>query len=156
MASRGARRQLGRLRGETNLRLGAKETETQGLAGIHAPSPRRPDAETGLKFGAKVTENQGLAGFRAPTPRRPDAETGLRLGAKETEEQGFAGFRAPSPRRPSLRRPIPRPADQARAGRAAPRYENNLHRLARWRTGAGCFYSIYYIYSNSKAPVYSW
>ena len=30
--------------GETNLRLGAKETEDQGFAGIHAPSPRRPRA----------------------------------------------------------------------------------------------------------------
>ena len=44
MASRGARRQHGRLWGETNLRLGAKETEKQGFAGIHAPSPRRPRA----------------------------------------------------------------------------------------------------------------
>ena len=44
MASRGARRQHGRLWGETNLRLGAKETEDQGFAGIHAPSPRRPRA----------------------------------------------------------------------------------------------------------------
>ena len=103
MASRGARRQHGRLWGETNLRLGAKETEDQGLAGIRAPSPWRPRAKTGLRLGAKGTEDQGLAGIRAPSPWRPRAENGLRLGAKGTKEQGFAGIRAPSPRRPHVK-----------------------------------------------------
>ena len=100
MASRGARRQHGRLWGETNLRLGAKETEDQGLAGIRAPSPWRPRAENGLRLGARKTEEQGFAEFRAPSLRRPRAENGPRLGAQQTEEQGFAGIHAPSPRRP--------------------------------------------------------
>ena len=100
MASRRARRQHGRLWGETNLRLGAKETEDQGLAGIRAPSPWRPRAENGLRLGARKTEEQGFAEFRAPSLRRPRAENGPRLGAQQTEEQGFAGIHAPSPRRP--------------------------------------------------------
>ena len=99
MASRGARRQHGRLWGETNLRLGAKETEDQGLAGIRAPSPWRPRAENGLRLGARETEEQGFAEFRAPRLRRPRAENGPRLGAQQTEDQGLAGIRAPSPRR---------------------------------------------------------
>ena len=40
------------------------------------------------------------------------------------------------------------------AGRAAPRYETTCIGPPRRRTGAGC--SLYYNYSNSKAPVYSW
>ena len=52
--------------------------------------------------------------------------------------------------------PAKSPPAKPLAGGAAPRprYENNLHRLARWRTDAGC--SLHYTYSNSKAPVYSW
>ena len=40
------------------------------------------------------------------------------------------------------------------AGRAAPRYETTCTGPPRRRTDAGC--SLYYNYSNSKAPVYSW
>ena len=89
-----------RPRAENVRRLGAKETEEQGVAGIRAPSPWRPRAEKSRRLGAKGTEEQGIAGIRAPSPQRPRAENIRRLGAKGTEEQGFAGIRAPSLRRP--------------------------------------------------------
>ena len=85
--------------GEKDLRLGATETENQGLAGFRAPTPELQADEKGLQLGATETENQGLAGFRAPTPELQAGEKGLRLGATETENHGFAGFRAPTPRR---------------------------------------------------------
>ena len=56
--------------GEKDLRLGATETENQGFAGFHAPTPELQADEKDLRLGATETENQGLAGFRAPTLRR--------------------------------------------------------------------------------------
>ena len=49
-------------------KLGARETEEQGLAGILAPSLKRENSEKDQKPGARETEEQGLAGILAPSP----------------------------------------------------------------------------------------
>ena len=100
-------------------------TEEQGLAGIRAPSPRRPRAENVRRLGAKGTEEQGFAGIFAPSLRRPHAENIRRLGAKGTEEQGFAGIFAPSPRRPRAWRHPARPPPP-RAKDARPRQKKTI------------------------------
>ena len=54
--------------------LGAKETEEQGLAGIHAPSQSARIWEKARGLGASETEGQGLEGIHAPSQMRGDGE----------------------------------------------------------------------------------
>ena len=73
---------------------------TKSAAAGLCPTLSAARTEKPRRLGAKETEEQGLAGIRAPSLRRPRTEKPRRLGAKETEEQGVAGIRAPSLRRP--------------------------------------------------------